>query len=71
MFNEGAENTPRKEKKSPDALFRDQGIKIKLTIPTSFGTEYVLYKKYSKAVLDKILAGYRFDTALNSVFVFK
>ena len=61
------EKTPKKVNASE--LLRDSDIKIKVTIPTSFGTEYVLAKRYPESELKKILVGYSFETKGSSIFV--
>lgn len=65
---------PKKVQKSVDAsvVIRDMGLKIKLVLPTSFGTEYVLAKKYEPEILErlaKLLSPRKIKIKGNSVFV--
>lgn len=47
-YNAEKETKPKKEKvKDIPSIIRNCGIKIKSNIPTNFGTEYILAKKYT------------------------
>ena len=50
---EKAERSPKLT--DPSDIIRDFGIKIKLVLPTNFGTEYVLAKKYEPEILEKLI----------------
>ena len=54
----------------PSNLLRDSNIKIKLVIPTNFGTEFVLAKKYPHEEISKALHGLKIEIKNNSVFVY-
>ena len=76
FFNEGKDSDEQeiqkekpKKKKSVEELFKENDIKIKITIPTSFGTEYVLYKKYSESELKKIFKDYKIQVKNYSIFI--
>lgn len=61
---------PKKKKLDPSEMLRDSGIKIKLVVPTNFGTEYILARKYPQKEISDALKGLKFEIKNNSVFVF-
>lgn len=73
-MNEKDEDKSTEIEKSPKKvnvsdILRDADVKIKVTIPTSFGTEFVLAKRYPESELKKILVGYTFEVKGSSIFV--
>ena len=46
---------PKKKVSDPTSIIRSMGIKIKFVLPTNFGTEYVLAKKYDEEVIDALI----------------
>ena len=57
------------ESEEEDLLIK-KGIKIKTKHSTKFGVEYVLFKKYTKEELQKILKDKKITVDGDSVFVF-
>lgn len=59
-----------KSKSVPDII--RTFVKIKLTVPTNFGTEYILAKRYSSNVMQKLLQelkNYKVKVKGNSLFI--
>lgn len=59
----------KKEKVQPDEALRNAEIKIKGKIPTSFGTEFILARKYPTSEIKEALLNYKIEIKGNSVFV--
>lgn len=75
MFDEKEEIVesvkPKVKSKSVPDIIRSY-VKIKLTVPTNFGTEYVLAKKYSSDTMKKLLndlKGHKVKVKENSLFI--
>jgi len=60
----------KKKKLDPSEMLRDAEIKIKLVVPTNFGTEYILARKYPQKEISDALKDLKFEIKNNSVFVF-
>ena len=50
-------------------ILKENDIKVKLTIPTKFGIEFVLFKKVKRKLIDSILSDYIIQIKDNSIFV--
>lgn len=57
------------EKKSPEQILRENGIKIKLVTRTSFGIQIDFAKKYEHEIIEKLLASYTIKLKDKSVFI--
>ena len=75
MFNEKEEIVesvkPKVKSKSVPDIIRSY-VKIKLTVPTNFGTEYILAKKYSSDTMKELLndlKGHKVKVKGNSLFI--
>lgn len=49
------EGSPKIKVVDPAAVIRSMGIKIKLVLTTTFGTEYILAKKYEPEVIESLI----------------
>jgi hypothetical protein len=75
MFDEKEEIVesvkPKVKSKSVPDIIRSY-VKIKLTVPTNFGTEYILAKKYSSDTMKELLndlKGHKVKVKGNSLFI--
>lgn len=68
IVNEASAQTSQKSQ-SPEDVLRNADIKIKNIIPTNFGTEIILAKRYDENDIKKILAKFNIKIKQNSVFV--
>jgi hypothetical protein len=64
------EQKKKKVKTTAENSLRDAEIKIKSKIPTSFGTEFILARKYPTSEIKDALQDFKFEIKGNSVFVF-
>lgn len=71
------EETPKKQKtpektdvlSKPETILRQNGFKIGLVTPTSFGTQIDLAKSYKAEKVKEILVGYDIKIRGRSIFV--
>jgi len=53
-----------------EELLRSKHYKIKLVLPTKFGTQIDFAKQYDKDEIEEVLSDYNINIKNNSVFVF-
>jgi len=62
-------SSEKSQEKSPEKLLRAANIKIKLIIPTKFGTQIDLIRDYDEKEIKSILKGFDIKVKGKSVFV--
>ena len=58
-------------KEEPEVILRKNGIKIKNIIPTNFGDEIILAKKYDISTIKHLLSNFKIKVKNNSIFIEK